>query len=273
MPAATATKSNPKKRHYKPDSIVETITPSKAKEYLERNVKNRPLRVAYINDLAYQMLEGKWELAQPISFDVQGNLLDGQHRLNAIVAAGTSVKMVVLRGMPSGTFGVYDQGPVRTAADLHHLMGGKSSNTACSIARSMIQRAVASNMALKHMTRQEIAEYALENDAVISPVISGIAGVRYVSAGEMGAFANAIVKYGEAKIAPMMQSIKDNVFAGKTDPMNTLAKWMIRYHSKEGTSMLKAPRYLCYAAAVLAIKATKGGRLLQVLKPKDQDFN
>lgn len=269
-PTATETKPRAATRQ-KIESTVETITPKRAKEYLVKNVENRPLRVGYINDLAFQMLEGKWELAQPISFDIQGHLLDGQHRLNAVVTAGVNVKMVVLRGMPSGTFGLYDQGIVRTAADLHHRMGGKSSNAACSVARSMLMRADTHN-SLKMWTRLAIAEYALEQDDVIMAVVSAFKGVRYVSAGEMGAFANGIVQYGGAKIAPMMLSIKDNVFAGKSDPMNTLAKWMIRYHSPTSSALLKAPRNLCYSAAVLAIKAAKQGRQLQVLKPKDQDF-
>jgi hypothetical protein len=47
------------------------------------------------------MKRGYWALNhQPIAFDEEGNLLDGQHRLAAIVRSGKTIRMLVARNVP-----------------------------------------------------------------------------------------------------------------------------------------------------------------------------
>jgi hypothetical protein len=67
---------------------VQNIGPSEASALLARNVSNRPLRPRYIESLARQMLDGYWQLVgDPIRVADNGRLLDGQHRLHAILAS------------------------------------------------------------------------------------------------------------------------------------------------------------------------------------------
>lgn len=248
----------------------EKITPEQAKEILEKGAPNRPLQAGRVEDMALQMLEGNWKLAQPISFDKKGALIDGQHRLAAVVEAGKPVWFMVQRGLEPDTFGVFDQGRLRTAADLHHLMGGTNSTRSCSVAYSMILRSTKGSKETRP-NRKGVAEYALAHRPAIDLVIAHLDRLKYVTSGEMGAFANAHEKYGD-KIAPMLQRIKDNTFQGRNDPMNTLVRWMLKHHTKDKVSKLRAPRELCYSAAVLAIKASLEKRELTVLKPDGQDF-
>ena len=251
-------------------SRVELITPAKAKKMLESDRSNRPLKKRYMEDVALQMMKGLWTVAQPISFDTNGNLLDGQHRLEAVIIAEKAIKFLIVEGLDPKTFGVFDQGKIRTASDLHSLMGGANSGRACSIASSMILRAVTGG-GKSSLRREGVAKFALENGELIKHVLDHLAAIKYMKAGELGAFANAYLKWGN-KITPMMERIRDNLFQSRDDPMNTLTKWMIKHHTKERASKLHAPRYLCYSAAVLAIKAAKSSRKLTILKPKGQDF-
>ncbi|MDQ2738234.1 MAG: hypothetical protein M3Y35_06395, partial [Actinomycetota bacterium] len=69
-------------------SKVQSITPKKAAEYLEANTANRPLSTAVVKSFAEAMTRGDWMVThQGIAFGSGGVLVDGQHRLAAIVAA------------------------------------------------------------------------------------------------------------------------------------------------------------------------------------------
>ena len=98
---------------------VENIGPEQAKKYLGMNYdKNRTVRQAHVVGLAEQMKAGQWVLsAQGIIFDENGTLIDGQHRLMAIIKAGVVVPITVTRGAPEASFKVLDSGSGRTMAD------------------------------------------------------------------------------------------------------------------------------------------------------------
>ena len=100
-------------------SGIETITPKVASRYLQANTGNRPLRRTSVEQLARAMLRNEWRLThQGIAFSASGRLLDGQHRLQAVVDSGVSVQMVIVRGLPDDAFMAMDIGNRRTTADV-----------------------------------------------------------------------------------------------------------------------------------------------------------
>ena len=80
---------------------VETITPSWASEVLEkRNTRNIRFQKTWAEKLARDIKAGTFLLThQGIAFDEDGILLDGQHRLAAVVMANKPVEMLVSRGI------------------------------------------------------------------------------------------------------------------------------------------------------------------------------
>lgn len=99
-------------------SEVETITPQKAREYLELNKVNRPLNKKQVVFYASQMVRGQWKLnGEAIVFADDGHLLNGQHRLRAVETAGIPVDFLVVRGCESDVFATYDTGRSRTGGD------------------------------------------------------------------------------------------------------------------------------------------------------------
>lgn len=98
---------------------IEQISPELAVQYLLSNTNNRPLRKTHVAWLADQMKNQQWKLThQGICFTQDGVLSDGQHRLEAIIASGMTVPMMVTRGAETGNFEAYDLGIGRTAADI-----------------------------------------------------------------------------------------------------------------------------------------------------------
>jgi hypothetical protein len=97
---------------------IEEVTPALATEWLEGNVDNRKFREDRAMAYARTIKAGEWELGESaIVFDDQGVLINGQHRLSAVVIAELPVRFIVLRGVPSKTQEVMDTGLGRNLAD------------------------------------------------------------------------------------------------------------------------------------------------------------
>ena len=79
----------------------EIITPELAAEYLRANIVNRKLRPAVVKRYEEEMRQQSWTLtSDAIAFDEEGNLIQGQHRLNAVRNTGLSQVFWVARNMP-----------------------------------------------------------------------------------------------------------------------------------------------------------------------------
>ena len=75
---------------------MQTITPERASEWLAANTTNRPVSKAVVRSFAQAMRRGEWMVThQGIAFDTQGVLVDGQHRLAAIIEADRPVELTV----------------------------------------------------------------------------------------------------------------------------------------------------------------------------------
>jgi hypothetical protein len=110
-----------------PTTTVETITPKLATKWLEANTHNRPLAQQHADFLAREMKAGAWRLTnQGIAFDYNGVLIDGQHRLWAIVLSETSVRMNVTRGLdPEAQDAIDVNIKARTNGDIFVMNGDK----------------------------------------------------------------------------------------------------------------------------------------------------
>src|ERR1700744_3535283 len=97
---------------------LEIITPKIATQYIALNHKNnRNLKPSVVQNLATQMSRGEWETThQGIAFDTEGYLIDGLHRLSAIVLSGVTVEMMVTYGLKDAS--CIDVGSRRTINDL-----------------------------------------------------------------------------------------------------------------------------------------------------------
>ncbi|MDT4937039.1 MAG: hypothetical protein QOG80_710 [Pseudonocardiales bacterium] len=119
-------------------SRVQTITPARAAELLEANITNRPLSRSVVRSFADAMRRGDWMIThQGIAFDVNGVLVDGQHRLAAIIEADMPVDLMVFSEVDEGTFDVLDTGKRRNAADVLAIEGEKASPMLAAMVRTV----------------------------------------------------------------------------------------------------------------------------------------
>jgi len=119
-------------------SRVQTITPAKAAEMLGGNTSNRPLSKRVVQTLAEAMKRGEWKVThQGVAIDTNGVLVDGQHRLAAIVEADLPVEMTVFTEVPADTFDVLDTGKRRNAADVLAIEGEQSTHQLAAMVRTV----------------------------------------------------------------------------------------------------------------------------------------
>ena len=115
-------------------TVTENITPAKAQEYLRTSKGNRPISKIYVRSYADTMKKGAWMLnGVPIIFDTEGHLLDGHHRLLAVIEANIPVRFDVRRGAPSDAFTTYDTGRHRNLGQILAMQSVKHYNLVGSI--------------------------------------------------------------------------------------------------------------------------------------------
>lgn len=122
MSARNATKLHPLNldhpRHKPIEFDLVEVTPELASEWLGQNHGNRNQRPMKIDLYERDIREGRWLITgETIKFDWDGRLIDGQHRLEAIIGAGAPVTTLVVRNIDPAAQSVIDTNAKRSAAD------------------------------------------------------------------------------------------------------------------------------------------------------------
>lgn len=119
---------------------VVMVSPETAKRWLAHNKRNRNISRTDVQRYRLDMEAGLWRFAaDPIRFDVNGNLIDGQHRLTALSElSDVCLPMLVVRGLPPETQKVMDQGRKRTPGQQLYLSGIKDANLMASIFKVLL---------------------------------------------------------------------------------------------------------------------------------------
>lgn len=141
---------------------IERITPAIAEQMLANNNSNRNLRHSKVRSYALLMQAGLWEADSndAILISEDGELLNGQHRLHAVIEAGIPVDMAVRRGVSRKIFKVLDQGAARSTGDMYI---GAVPN------KKVVMGAAKRMAALKHGARLTPAVYGKMQDGAGVP--------------------------------------------------------------------------------------------------------
>jgi hypothetical protein len=102
---------------------VVLVTPQVATEYLAANGQNRNISVPHLARLVSAMKSDEFIVGDSIKFDFNGALIDGQHRLTAIIKTGKSIHLSVVRGYAPEAKGVLDIGKRRSSLNIAKLQG------------------------------------------------------------------------------------------------------------------------------------------------------
>lgn len=117
---------------------IECIGPYLAERYLRQNFSNnRAKSKEWVKELAKEMRHDLFHLStDAIGFDDQNRLINGQHRLTALIESGTSQFFVVIRNLPSKTAQLIDVGKKRSMAQRITIGGTPMTEKQCSAIRN-----------------------------------------------------------------------------------------------------------------------------------------
>lgn len=172
------------------DWQIEEIDPGTAARYLAEHPATRPAVTAVVEALALDMRRGRWrENAQPICFSAGGWLVDGQHRLLAVIAAQMPIRAPVVRGLSEDACATYDMHPRRSAVaaapeDPDSTFGDQPLATAMANLLWRFERKVPSGTRYKRASAAEIREILQQHPRLI----------------ELRGFARRMVEHGRSSV-------------------------------------------------------------------------
>jgi hypothetical protein len=215
-------------------ATVERISPRKARLLLTQNGRNRNLRMARVRELSGAMKRGEWELnGETIKIAEGGMLLDGQHRLEAVLHSGVTIESVVVRGLPIVTQDTIDTGRRRRLSDVLTLEGYPDA----------IALAAALNVLHRYRNDQRIdysrstaptAQQALALLAANEGLIESVRVARSVTGaigGPIGVFAALHYEFGKidrAATDEFFSRLQDGANLSRSDPALHLRNYVIR---------------------------------------------
>lgn len=128
------------------------ITPEVAKDMLKNNIaNNRPILYKTVQLYKNQMLNGNWINNHPGTYSInrEGKLLDGQHRLSAIIESGMSFYAYIAE-VDTSVMPTIDEGRKRTAGNAAQVIGIPNAN--CVVASIRIYQSLINNNVQKIIT-------------------------------------------------------------------------------------------------------------------------
>jgi hypothetical protein len=230
-----------------------SVTPQLAAEWLSTNTDNRPIRKRQVEILAKDMKLGNWLLNSSDMIMIGSNsvLLNGQHRLSAVVESGVTVRMFVLFGAePDAT--PIDRNIVRSWADIHQMNTGvRRHRHWYSIANAM-RTGAAKRSAVR--TATEMERFYDQHEKAISFATECSEGARRgVNRASVGAvIARAFGHVDRATLKDFADVLRTGIApSAKYAIVMTLRDWLVT-HPAQGGSVSATVAYRKTARALLA---------------------
>lgn len=229
----------------KPTAAVMLVTPELAQSWLSRNRRNRPLRKAQVAKYARSMARGAWQITgEAIKFDNNGDIIDGQHRLHAVIEAGEPILIFVVRGLAPSAQDVMDTGIKRKAGDALGLNGYRNASNLAASARLAItyeagQIRHAAQQYLIPVSNDEIMDFVLAHPDLEGCVSMAQGAWRSIpTQRSVIGFVYYVLHGIDAEAArTFLQDLAEGRTDGAGDPRSTLLKRlhnMQRDRSREG---------------------------------------
>ena len=214
-----------------------TIYPSMAKEWMATsNINNRKLRPNIVDKYADAMLRDQWIYnSESIKFDTNGVLIDGQHRLQAVIKSNVPLFTQVTTNLSTLAFDTIDDGAPRRAADLIYRAGIKNANSVTSIAKAII--CTDKGFGIYHVVQMRLVsktdqiDFCLENDDALQEAhrLSKVANAGCPLV--LSAWGIAIYLINREYGSEIVQEFINGAVNGSPypkDPRNTLRRWVIK---------------------------------------------
>ena len=248
-------------------ATFELVSPRTAQNWLERNGKNRRISRERVHQYAEAMKRCEWRNnGESIKFDSRGRLLDGQHRLSAIVEAGIDIPLLVVRGVDDDSFPTIDTGTKRTLGQTLLLEGYQYAPALASLANLLFVYASGESITTHthhNPTFNQALEFIKQNPEIIDSVrVGSLSGQRIRCSGQALGFTHFLFNLIDKVDAEYFFSkLRDGDGLPEGDPILTLRNRLGREGS--GPKRLLVEEQI--AITIKAWNAFRRGEKIQVL--------
>lgn len=239
-----------------PYNVVMEVDPDLATRWLEGNTHNRPLKQTLVDRFVRDMQAGRWQLThQGIAFDADGMLIDGQHRLWAIVLSAAPVQLRVFFNEPIETMKAVDTGLGRSNFDVLHLSGEAGEITVGHLATLRAMLAGDSSYSPR-MTVSEEGDWMTKHATAIDFAMEHLGTCRFKGAATAtvrGIIARAYYSADHAKLVHFCDVLQTGGSADEEDgPIVLLWQFLV---GNAGAGKAQAVRRVRYAKTERALMA------------------
>lgn len=253
----------------RPTSVsIETITPEAATEYLERNYSNRPLKPSLVDTWADSLRAGTWEL-NGSTIVLNGNrLMDGQHRLHAVVKTGISMTTVVVRNVDESVFDTIDIGRRRAAEDVFAIKGYKNNTTLAKAAREVWLYGTSSTTRCPSIPYRSLLQL-VETHPDIAESVSfvGVSSKRVISSGLLAGYHFLFSQVDATSADRFVEDLVHGANLTTEDPVYLLRETLLgQLRSAESSARRNMSTLVRRALLIKAFNYRLTGRTLRVLR-------
>ncbi len=150
------------------------ISPDVAAEMLEANIEiNRSIKQGHLQKLVYDMQHGYWDanngealrFTKPKKGQKYGTLVDGQHRLHAIIQSGKTYTLPCMIGVSEDSFATLDSGSQRLFSDI---LGSKGVQSKASVAGAVLilEQFYSGNFSTRQLSHSRLLNRYLDHTAI-----------------------------------------------------------------------------------------------------------
>ena len=209
---------------------IERVTPNVASALLETNTENRSVSRVTVEKYASDMAAGNWkDTGQAIIIADDGSLNDGQHRLLALVKAGVTLNMMVVRGASRQSRDAIDTGKPRSTGDILQMFHIPNGNAVAGLASRVIAwertgRKYAGTRST--VSKTDVVTRARNDARLLWADRVGVKHARLIKAGH-ASFIRYIVPDSD-RATEFFDRLHDGIGLEPRNPVLTLRNWFLR---------------------------------------------
>lgn len=269
-------------------SRVQDVTPEWAKRRLDETeaavlkgkMPQRKLRPHWVEKYARAMREGRWRTnGQSISLSLKNWIVDGQHRLAAVVKTGLTVRMVVALNVPVDSFATIDLGG-RTLSDVVDQEIGRKGSRSRTLSTTIRLLHRYENRTMLEADRKkgqadpdELIEFLRNNMSIRDcfPMADRLAKAERVMSVAVGLFCYHVFRRHNISAAEtFMSSLAEGTGLVKGSPILVLRRRLLGRLGAKTVMRAEEMAALTFKAWILFLRGEKGSRSL--VWRKDEDF-
>lgn len=253
-----------------PQMTTMTITPEIATQILESMGPNRNLNRRRVLTMAEAMTWGQWkDPGNPLRFH-KGKLVDGQHRLSALVEAGVTLTFLCIEVVDEDALNNIDTGMKRTSGHALSIHGIRNSALLSSVA-TIIDSYVNGKSIRTAVDTDRCIRAALGNVTILEDTVSDYGSGRtrlFFSPSSVVAMAVLAEQSDVHKASVFMYKLITGTNLTSTDPAYKLRERLIAIKARKSGGNARSDAFLL---CIKAWNAHYNGKTISTLKIVDNE--